>query len=75
MPCRRAWQPTPVFLPGASLWTEEPGGRQSMRSQRVGYDRSDLACTHTTRNWWRETTPKLKEITPKSKKKEYIKNI
>ena len=24
-PWRRAWQPTPVFLPGESLWTEEPG--------------------------------------------------
>jgi len=22
IPCRRAWQPTPVFLPGESLWTE-----------------------------------------------------
>ena len=21
-----AWQPTPVFLPGESPWTEEPGG-------------------------------------------------
>ena len=27
-------------------WTEEPGGLQSMGSQRVGDDRSDLACTH-----------------------------
>ena len=24
-PCRRAWQPTPVFLPGESPWTEELG--------------------------------------------------
>ena len=23
---RRAWQPTPVFLPGKIPWTEEPGG-------------------------------------------------
>jgi len=23
---RRAWQPTPVFLPGESSWTEEAGG-------------------------------------------------
>ena len=37
-PCRRAWQPIPVFLPGESQWTEEPGGLQSMRSQRVGRD-------------------------------------
>jgi len=32
----RAWQPTPVLLPGESPWTEEPGGLQHMRSQRVG---------------------------------------
>ena len=36
-PWRRAWQPTPVFLPGASPWTEEPG-LQSMGSQRVTHD-------------------------------------
>ena len=30
IPWRRAWQPTPVFLPGESLWTEERGGLQSM---------------------------------------------
>ena len=38
MPLRRAWQPTPVFLPGESPWTEEAGGLQSMGSQRVEYD-------------------------------------
>ena len=37
-PWRRAWQPMPVFLPGESPWTEEPGRQQSMRSQRVGHD-------------------------------------
>ena len=26
IPWRRAWQPTPVFLPGESPWTEGPGG-------------------------------------------------
>ena len=31
-------QPTPVFLPGESLWTEEPGGLLSMGLQRVGHD-------------------------------------
>ena len=35
IPWRRAWQPIPVFLPGESPWTEEPGGLQSMGSQRV----------------------------------------
>ena len=33
-----AWQPTPVFLPGESLRTEEPGRLQSIGSQRVGHD-------------------------------------
>ena len=28
-------------------WTEEPGGLQSMGSQRFRHDSSDLACTHT----------------------------
>ena len=35
---RRARQPTPVFLPGESPWREEPGGLQSMRSQRIGHN-------------------------------------
>ena len=34
-PWRSTWQPIPVFLPGDSLWTEEPGVLQSMGSQRV----------------------------------------
>ena len=37
-PWRRAWQLTPVFLPGESLWTEEPGGLQSIGLQRVQHD-------------------------------------
>ena len=35
---RRAWHPTPVFLPGESPRTEEPSGLQSLGSQRVGQD-------------------------------------
>ena len=27
-----------IFLPGESPWTEEPGGLQSLGSQRVGHD-------------------------------------
>ena len=38
IPWRRVWQPTPIFLPRESPWTEEPGGLQSRRSQRVGHD-------------------------------------
>ena len=29
IPWRRAWQPTPVFLPGESPWTEETDGLHS----------------------------------------------
>ena len=29
----RKWQPTPLFLPGESPWTEKPGGLQSIGSQ------------------------------------------
>ena len=38
IPWRRAWRPTPVFSPGESSWTEEPGGLQAMGSQRVRHD-------------------------------------
>ena len=38
--------PLPV-LDWETPWTEEPGGLQSMGSQRVRYDRSDLAHTRT----------------------------
>ena len=44
IPWMRAWQPTPVFLPGESPWTEETGGLQPMGSQRVGHD---WATKHT----------------------------
>ena len=38
IPWSRAWQPIQLFLPGESLWTEEPGRLQSVGSQRVGHD-------------------------------------
>ena len=38
IPWRRAWQPTPVFLPRESPWSEEPGRLQSMELQRVRHD-------------------------------------
>ena len=34
-PRRRAWQPTPVLLPGESPWTEEPGRLQSIASKEM----------------------------------------
>ena len=36
IPWMRTRQATPVFLPGESPWTEEPGGLQSVGSQRGG---------------------------------------
>ena len=38
IPWRRAWQSTPVFLPGESSWTEEPDGLRSIGLQRVGHN-------------------------------------
>ena len=35
IPWRKAWQPTLVFLPGESPWTEEPGGLQCMGLHRA----------------------------------------
>ena len=47
IPWRKAWQPTPVFLPRESPWTEEPGRLQSMGSQRVRHGGNNSAHTHT----------------------------
>ena len=38
IPWRRKWQFTPTFLPGKSLWTEEPGRLQSIELHRVIHD-------------------------------------
>ena len=38
IPWKRAWKPTPVFLPGESPWTEEPGGQQSIGLQRIRHE-------------------------------------
>ena len=35
IPWRRAWQPTPVFLPGKIPYTEEAGGLQSIGQNRT----------------------------------------
>ena len=48
IPWRRAWQPTPVFLPGEPHGQRSLAGYQSIGSQRVGHDWSNLAhSTHT----------------------------
>ena len=43
MPWRRKWQPPPVFLPGKIPRIEVPSRLQSIGSQRVGHDGSNLA--------------------------------
>ena len=55
-PWRKAWQPTPVFLPGEFPWTEEPDGLQSMASQRVSHDWATMhaaqhTCGHRRSEW------------------------
>ena len=47
VPWRRAWQPTPVFLPEESPWTEEPGGLESTGLQRVGHSWATKQGTHS----------------------------
>ena len=37
-PLEEGMTPTPIFWPGESPWTEEPGRLQSMGLQRVGHD-------------------------------------
>ena len=56
IPWRRTWQPTPVLLPGEAPWTKEPGGLQSMGSQRVG---RNWATKYST---WEENLPTLDPI-------------
>ena len=46
IPWRRAWQPTPVFLPGESYGQRSLPG-YSIGSQRVEHERSSSPCTHT----------------------------
>ena len=51
IPWRRKWQPTPVFLPGESPWTEESGELQSTGSQeldtteRLNHHHHNLVCS------------------------------
>jgi len=47
IPWRKAWQPTPVFFPGESPWTEEPGRLQSMGHKEL--DMTEATSTHSER--------------------------
>ena len=44
-PLEEAMAPTPVFSPRESPWTEEPGGLQSMGSQRIRHDQVNKCGT------------------------------
>ena len=46
IPWRRAWQPTPVFLPGESPWTEDPGALQAMGLLRARQDSDTTEQLH-----------------------------
>ena len=46
-PLEEVMASTPMFLPGESPWTEEPGGLQSIGSQRVRDDWSDSVHART----------------------------
>ena len=48
-PWRRAWQPTPVFLPGESHGQKSLAGYNLSESQRVRHDWSDITHTKSTK--------------------------
>ena len=50
-------------------WTEEPGGLQSIGSQRVGHDWSDLAHTHTK---WKPESEKNPFLLPHLHQKQSV---
>ena len=61
IPWRSEWEPTPVFLSGESLWTEDPGGLQSMGLQRVRHNWATKLISSVSVCWnlhwersWRE---------------------
>ena len=49
-PQRRKWQLAPVFLPGIP-YTREPGGLQSVGSQRVGHDLATTQILSDSPEW------------------------
>ena len=64
IPKRRKWQPTPVFLPGESPWTEEPGSYSPR-----GHKKLDMTeHTHKEmKKWCTNTQPLSKEKATTSK--------
>ena len=59
-PWRGKWRPTPVFLPGEAPWMEEPGGLQSMGSQRVRVTQlKRLSHAHEFKTYWMRLKKKI----------------
>ena len=56
IPWRRAWQPTPVFLPGES-YGQRRLGLQTIGSQRVRHDWNNWPQTHTSNPIMRASWP------------------
>ena len=56
IPWRRKWQLTPVFLPREIPWTAEPGGLQSIGSQKVRHglatEHEHIYITYIGLPWW-----------------------
>ena len=57
IPWRRKWQPTPVFLPGKSLWTEEPGRLQPRGSQSQTWLKWQKVKVKSLSSVWLFATP------------------
>ena len=55
IPWKRAWHPTPVFLPGESPWTGEPGRLQPMGVSKSQTWLSNVA--HSTHAVWLHARP------------------
>ena len=68
---RRAWQPTPVFLPEESPWTEETGGLQSMGLQ--SWTRLSDQAQHSQVDNFSWALPKFQ--TPRRKVSAHISHI
>ena len=55
IPWRKAWQPSPAFLPGESPWTEEPGRLQSIVAEPTETtEHTALTVRTKTTRWSRQ---------------------
>ena len=80
IPWRRKWQPTSI-LTWRIPWTEEPGGLQSMGSQRVGHDWAHVNAHGTVvgldQGWSLNGQEKIRNLSkpPKREKKKSAKSV